>query len=360
MFTVDHQNFFILGITGNVGSKFTDRVNKNQRIVGMAHSSGSWYISNPFSYSSNPCSSEGYGLTREMIENFSKYKRIPGTKGSLDFVKDMDFRFEEPMTFVDCTAEPNEELYWKILTQTPHSIVTPNKIPFLSWRGRYLIHFFPDTLDYQCTVMAGNGKIIPFVKNNKPKTIEAILSGTNNYICTETENDRPLSEVILEAIEKGYAEPNPAVDLSGLDVRSKLAIFLLTAGKKIGKINRSPLVPEEYLQGDPEQLIDNLKQKVDHLFDRKVRSARKRGNVLRYAATYKDGKKRVGLKQVPKNSELGQTRGTMNIIIVTTDIYDEKKPYIVRAHGAGADITAANLMAEANRLYELSQLRNAS
>jgi len=359
MFTVDHQNFFILGITGNVGSAFTDRVDKNQRIVGMAHSSGSWYISNPFSYISNMFPSEGYGLTREMIENFRKYKR-PGTKGTLDFVKDMDFRFEEPMTFVDCTAEPNAELYWKILTQTPHSIVTPNKIPFLSWRGRYFIHLFPDRLDYQCTVMAGNGKVLPFVKNNKPKTIEAIFSGTNNYICTETENDRPLSEVVLEAKEKGYSEPNPAVDLLGLDAGNKLAIVLLTAGKKIGKINISPLVPEEYLHGDLEQLIDNLKQKVDHRFDRKVRSARKRGNVLRPVVSYKDGKRRVCLKEVPKNSELGQTRGTMNIIIVTTDIYDEKKPYIVKAPGAGADITARNLMAEANRLYELSQLRNAS
>jgi len=242
MFTVDHQNFFIWGITGNVGRAFTDLVNKNQRIVGMAHSSGSWYTSNPFSYSSNPCSSEGYGLTREMIENFSKYKRIPGTKGSLDFVKDMNFTIEEPMTFVDCTAEPNEELYWKILTQTDHFIVTPNKIPFLSRRGPYFIHAFPGRIDYQCTVMAGNGKIIPFVKNNKPKTIEAILSGTNNYICTETENDRPVSEVVLETKEKRYSESNPAIDLSGFDVGRKLGIVLLTAGYKIGKINISPLI----------------------------------------------------------------------------------------------------------------------
>ena len=354
---VGHQNFFILGITGNVGRAFTDLVNKNQRIVGMAHSSGSWYISNPFSYISNLFPSEGYGLTREMIENFSKYKRIPGTKGSLDFVKNMNFTIEEPMTFVDCTAEPNEELYWKILTQTPHSIVTPNKIPFLSSRGRYLIHLFPDTLDYQCTVMAGNGGVLPFVKENKPNTIEAILSGTNNYICTETENDRPVSEVVLEAKEKGYAEPNPAVDLLGLDVGSKLAIVLLTMGRKIGKIHISPLVSEEYLHGDDiEQLIDNLKQKVDHRFDRKVKSARNRGNVLRYVATYKNGKRRVCLKEVPRNSELGQTRGTMNIFMCTT----ATKPYIIREPGAGADITAANLMTQANRLYDLSQLRKAS
>jgi len=250
-------------------------------------------------------------------------------------------------------------LYWKILTQTPHSIVTPNKIPFLSSRGRYLIHLFPDTLDYQCTVMAGNGGVLPFVRQNKPKTIEAIFSGTNNYICTEMENDRPASEVILEAREKGYAEPNPAVDLSGLDVRSKLAIVLLTMGRKIGKINRSSLIPEEYFANNLEQLISNV-QKIDHLLDRKVKSARNRGNVRRYVATYKDGKKRIGPKEVPKNSELGQTRGTMNIIIITTDIYDEKRPYIVKAPGAGADITAANLMTQANRLYELSQLRNAS
>lgn len=359
MFMVDHQNFFILGITGNVGTEFKELVDENQRIVGMTRRSRSWYISNPFSYIPNMFPSEGYGLTREMIENFSKYK-IPGTKGILDVVKDMDFRFEEPMTFVDCTAEPNAELYWKILTQTPHSIVTPNKIPFLSWRGKYFIHLFPDTLDYQCTVMAGNGRVLPFVRQNKPKTIEAIFSGTNNYICTETENYRPVSEVVLETKEKRYSESNPAIDLSGFDVGSKLAIVLLTAGYKIGKINISPLVPEEHLHGDLEQLIDNLKQKVDHLFDRKVRSARNRGNVLRYVATYKNGKRRVCLKEVPKNSELGQTRGTMNIIIVTTDIYDEKKPYIVKAPGAGADITAANLMSEANRLYELSQLRNAS
>ena len=356
MFNVDHQNFFILGITGNVGSEFTDLVNQNQRIVGMTRRSRGYHIP-------NLGLSEGHGLTREMIENFSKDK-IPGTKGIffystkgiLDFVKDMDFRFEEPMTFVDCTAEQNAELYWKILTQTPHSIVTPNKIPFLSSRGRYLIHLFPDTLDYQCTVMAGNGGILPFVKENKPKTIEAIFSGTNNYICTETENDRPVSEVVLETKEKRYSESNPAIDLSGFDVGSKLAIVLLTMGRKIGKIHISPLVSEEHLHGDLEQLIDNLKQKVDHRFDRKVKSARNRGNVLRYVATYKNGKRRVCLKEVPRNSELGQTRGTMNIFMCTT----ATKPYIVREPGAGADITAANLMTEANRLYQFARLSNAS
>ena len=181
-----------------------------------------------------------------------------------------------------------------------------------------------------------------------PTEIMGSFSGTLGYIASEIEAGRKFSDVLKDAIDMGYTEPNPVVDLSGEDVAKKMLILVRTAGFDINlsDIKLSSFVPREYFMGERLDASPESVQKLDAFLSEKMEVAKKNGGTLRYVARFKlNGSKpemSVGLEFVSLKEPLGKLQGTANKIVVKARIYGAKY-YTVEAPGAGISITAMNV-----------------
>ncbi len=338
-------NIYVLGGNGNVGSEFVRQVvNKDLdklRIIGLASIEG--YIYNP------------KGIKKEDALKFTKneipIKEHPGLDELLNEVIN-DFS-EEEIIFVDITAGKGLflELHKRIIKETNFKIVTANKNP-LSFCNFETFNFLTHDLrryGYRVTVMAG-AESIYFLRDLRELKedvyeIQGCFSGTLGYITSELEKGRKLSEVVKEAKMKGYSEPHPRDDLNGLDVARKLLILARTLGMKVDldDIIIEPFIPYEYLQEEDDSSFLNNLRELNGVFEEKFQDAMKKGNVLRYIASYKNNKFEVSLREIPKESPLGILKGTRNKFVVYSESYNKENYYCVEAPGAGPRIAAMNL-----------------
>ncbi len=346
------QNLFIIGATGKVGRALVSQIyekgdtdpakNENPtRIVGVASSTAFLY--------------ERDGLQKRRVIDFSSRKtqgegyREPAAL--LDLLSDSS----ERVTFVDVTASPEMlELHKKAIFGTEHGVVTANKLPLTIIGPEEFQRLIsePKRYGYRCSVMAG-AEAVDKVRDlrdlgDRPLEITGSFSGTLSYIATELEKGRRLSEIVSDAVAKKYTEPDPALDLSGIDVASKILILARTAGARLSMpdIRLSPFVPEGYVvRGDPSGLIRELRR-ADAEFASMMATARSKGRTLRYIARYTDGAHgpgiTVGLTEVAKDDPFGQLKGNENKITVKTATYGDRY-YSVEAPGAGVEITAQNI-----------------
>lgn len=180
----------------------------------------------------------------------------------------------------------------------------------------------------------------------------ACLSGTLGYLCSELEDGRPLSEIVPEARERGFTEPDPREDLGGADVRRKALILARTIGQplELADVPEAPLIPldagpvDEWLAGLPRH---------DAVLAARARAAHEQGHVLRYVARLQPGGCEVGLREVPRISAVGRLRGSDNILTARTRFYDER-PLTISGPGAGPDVTAAGVFGDLLRLAGVS------
>lgn len=257
--------------------------------------------------------------------------------------------------FVDCTAsEPIAALYEKMLANNI-SVVTANKIAASSAYSSYLklkntarernIKFL-----FETNVGAG----LPIINTmnslinsgDKIIKIEAVLSGTLNFIFN-TMNDRiPFSETIKMAKDAGFAEPDPRVDLSGTDVVRKLVILTREAGYEVEQkdVNVNLFIPQKYFDGSLEEFWNNINQ-MDEQFEQRRKKLESEGKRLRFVAKYEDGACQVGLQEVDLSHPFYELEGSNNIIQITTERYNEY-PMIIKGYGAGASVTAAGVFSD--------------
>lgn len=177
--------------------------------------------------------------------------------------------------------------------------------------------------------------------------LQAVLSGTLNYIVNEMSDSKPLSEVILEAKQKGYSEPDPRIDLSGTDVVRKLLILARESGYKLEQedVEVEPFVPVEYLsQPSLEDFMEKVKE-LDELFEDRRQRLYLEGKRLRYAASLEDGKAKVGMVEVDKTHPFYELEGSNNIILIWSENYN-LHPMQIKGYGAGADVTASGVFAD--------------
>ena len=274
------------------------------------------------------------------------------------------------LVFVDVTAlnEPMTEFHLKVIRDTPYGIVTANKNPVAlsDYAVFQELTRHPRRYGYRCSVMAG-AESVTFLQdlrdlNDRLHSIEGCFSGTNGYIATELEKGRKFSEIVIEARKKGYTEPDPRDDLSGLDVARKIIVLARTAGYGVGIENvvLNPFIPREYFSGEDVSSFLNRINELDEYFKEIVAKAKENGLSLRYVARMDiiDGEPKieVGLKEVPEKSPLGRLEGTLNKFVVITDAYPEKSPYSVEAPGAGLEVTARNIRRDL--LYLLPEREN--
>ena len=182
--------------------------------------------------------------------------------------------------------------------------------------------------------------------------IEAVLSGTLNYIFNALSEDTPFSETVRQAKELGFAEPDPRIDLSGMDVVRKLVILTREAGYRVEQadVEKHLFVPDEYFEGSVDDFWKKLPQ-LDADFETRRKALAAKGCKWRFVARMEveDGNEQkvsvsVGLQEIPSNHSFYELEGSNNIVTLTTKRYKEY-PMLIQGFGAGASVTAAGVFA---------------
>lgn len=183
--------------------------------------------------------------------------------------------------------------------------------------------------------------------------IEAVLSGTLNFILNELDEKKPLSQSIRLAIDKGFSEPDPRIDLSGLDVKRKLLILCREANYEIDMddIKLIPLLPEDCFKGSLDEFWDII-ARYDKEFEDKRKKLIAENKKWRYVAELANGKAKIELKEIDSKHPAYSLEGHNNIILITTERYHEQ-PMIIRGYGAGAEVTAAGIFADIIRVVNV-------
>ena len=256
--------------------------------------------------------------------------------------------------FVDCTASKDVALLYQSFLEHNVSVIAANKIAASSK--------YEDYLKLKTTAMMRGVKFrfetnvgagLPIIgtindlcnSGDKILRIEAVLSGTLNFIFNAISAEVPFSETVRLAKEQGYSEPDPRIDLSGTDVVRKLVILAREAGYRVEQedVEKHLFVPEEYFQGSLEDFWKNLPA-LDADFEARRKKLEAEGKRWRFVATMDGGKVNVALKAVDRNHPFYNLEGSNNIVLLTTERYKEY-PMQIQGYGAGASVTAAGVFA---------------
>lgn len=284
-------------------------------------------------------------------------------KGSAGGVERMMHEIEEMnifnSVFVDCTA--SEEVASQYLRLLRHNvnIVAANKIAASSPYDNYrqLKQTARDRgVKYLFETNAGAGLPIISTINDLCSSgdrilrMEAVLSGTLNYVFNTISADIPLSKAVKMAQENGYSEPDPRIDLSGKDVIRKLVILARESGYRvdIDDIERNLFIPQELFDGSLENFWEHLPE-LDAQFEAERQRLAAEGKRWRFVAEWADGRGSVGLKEIHQGHPLYDLEGSNNILMLTTERYNAY-PMLIQGYGAGAAVTAAGVFADIMRV----------
>ena len=256
--------------------------------------------------------------------------------------------------FVDCTASKDVAALYQTLLEHNISVVAANKIAASSEYEKYITLkqtalrrgvFFR----FETNVGAGLPIIgtINDLRNSGDQIlkIEAVLSGTLNFIFNEIAADVPFSETVRRAKEQGYSEPDPRIDLSGKDVMRKLVILTREAGYKVEQedVEAHLFVPDDYFEGSVDDFWRRLPA-LDANFEERRKQLVAQGKRWRFVAKMEGGHTSVALQEVASNHPFYNLEGSNNIVLLTTERYKEY-PMQIQGYGAGASVTAAGVFA---------------
>ncbi|MGL5786505.1 MAG: bifunctional aspartate kinase/homoserine dehydrogenase I [Bacteroidales bacterium] len=342
-------NIFLVGI-GTVGRDLLNQIQKQQanlleknalriNVVGIANS--------------RKCIFNRTGIDLSDFDNELDNSDI---KASAAFIRDQVIEMNIfNSVFVDCTAnESIASIYQDLLANNVH-VVTANKIAASSdyktyselkstAREKGVKFLFETNVGAGLPIINTMNSLIN--SGDRILEIEAVLSGTLNFILNTISETIPLSKTIKMAQEAGYAEPDPRIDLSGKDVIRKLVILSREAGYKIEQsdVIKNLFIPDQYFKGDINEFWSTISD-FDAEFEKKRAELDKRGEKYRFVAKLKNGVASVGLQAVNSDSPLYRLEGSNNIILLTTERYREF-PMIIKGYGAGATVTAAGVFAD--------------
>ena len=341
-------NVFVCGI-GTVGGNLLGQIasqreklmkenNLKLNVVGIARSTKGIF------------DREGIDLSswRELLEN-GKPLDIEGLRNEVIGMNIFN------SVFVDCTASADVAGLYKDFFEHGISVVAANKVAASSDYANYAslkalalkrgVKFL-----FETNVGAGLPIIntINALRNSGDKIlkIEAVLSGTLNFIFNTLSEDIPFSETVKMAKEQGYSEPDPRVDLSGKDVIRKIVILAREAGYKVEQedVVAEDLIPAEYFKLSLDEFWQRLPE-LDAGFEERRRELAAQNKHWRVVACMDDGKYTVSLCEFGQRSSLYELEGSNNIILLTTERYN-KHPMLIQGYGAGASVTAAGVFAD--------------
>ncbi len=297
------------------------------------------------------------------LETYMDTLKEFGEKSDINaFIQQMTKMNLRNSVFIDCTADGDVASKYADILSKYVSIVAANKIACSS---EYEYYHKLKTLAserglrfmYETTVGAG----LPIIKTindlvlsgDRILKIEAVLSGTMNFIFNEIGPDTPISSAIRKAREKGYSEPDPRVDLSGTDVVRKILILAREAGYPIeqSEVQVNKFLPDDCFEGDLNNFFEKVK-KYDEEFEAKRKELARQNKKWRFFATLDKGKARVELLTIGADHPSFNLEGSNNIILITTNRYNEL-PMVIKGYGAGAEVTAAGVFADLMRVVNV-------
>ena len=347
-------NLFIVGV-GNVGGKLLGQIHSQQeylmeelnlqlRVVALTNSKKMLF------------NDEGIQL-----ESWKPQLLNQGDKLDMDEfmqrVKELNMRNS---IFIDNTA--NEEIsdLYELFLKESVSVVTCNKIACSSELDRYknlkqLAKEYSASFLYETNVGAGL-PIIDTLKNlvasgDKVTKIQAVLSGSLNFIFNNLSAEKPFFDVVEQAGDEGYTEPDPRIDLSGVDVMRKILILARESGYalELGDIANKSFLPASSVKADSvPDFLETLKQE-EQFFAELHKNAADKDCRLKYVASFDNGKAAVGLQQISKEHPFYNLDGKDNIVLFYTKRYVDQ-PLIIKGAGAGAEVTASGLFADIIRI----------
>ena len=340
-------NLFICGI-GTVGGMLLEQIRTQQKVLMQSKrlKLNVVGISDVYNFILNRD-----GIDLDNYEQILRAGEPANTEKMLDEIVKMNI-FNS--VFVDCTASRQIAALYQTFLEHNISVVAANKIAASSDYDSYL-KLKQTARDrgvwfrYETNVGAG----LPIIgtindlcnSGDKILKIEAILSGTLNFIFNEIAADVPFSETVRRAKEQRYSEPDPRIDLSGTDVIRKLVILTREAGYKVEQedVEKHLFVPDSYFEGSLDDFWARLPE-LDADFEARRKKLESENKRWRFVATMEDGKTNVALKEVPYGHPFYGLEGSNNIVMLTTERYKEY-PMLIQGYGAGAAVTAAGVFA---------------
>ena len=257
--------------------------------------------------------------------------------------------------FVDCTAnEGVASLYYDLLSHNVN-VVAANKIAASSCYNNYSkLKKIARKKDVKFLFETNVGAGLPIINTinslinsgDKILRIEAVLSGTLNYIFNVLSKNISMSRAIKMAKEAGYSEPDPRIDLSGKDVIRKLVILAREAGYAVEQddVEKHLFIPEECFEGTIDNFFAQIEE-IDSDLEEKRAKAEAEGQRFRFVARLENGKLDVSLQKVGSSHPFYVLEGSNNVILLTTERYNEY-PMVIKGYGAGAEVTAAGVFAD--------------
>jgi bifunctional aspartokinase / homoserine dehydrogenase 1 len=346
--TYKQINLFVAG-TGNVGSKLLAQLKQQQqylqqnmrlqvRIVGMANSKKMVF------------SDEGIEL-----DNWREHLQKGETMDLAKFVETIHAKNLRNSVFVDVTAnELVAQVYDQLLSKSI-SVVACNKVACSSAYVYYkklkdLAREFNAFFLFETNVGAGLpviGTLNDLMRSGDVVTrIEAVLSGTLNFVFNNYDGTKSFAQVVKQAQDEGYTEPDPRLDLGGTDVMRKIMILAREAGEflEMKDISNNSFMPASCMVGSVDDFYKEMEKQEKH-FKEIYQKAAESGKKLKFVARYAEGKAAVGLQHVDSQSDFYHLYGKDNVVLFYTNRYPDQ-PLVVKGAGAGAEVTASGVFAD--------------
>jgi aspartokinase/homoserine dehydrogenase 1 len=341
-------NLFITG-TGNVGAKLLgqlqqqlgflqDHLHLQVNIAGLSNSRKMLI------------KEDGIGLA-----DWKSQLDAGETANLQQFVEEIISRNLRNSIFVDVTASDKVAAVYATLLEKSISVVACNKVAASSAYNNYknlkdLARAYNAQFLFETNVGAG----LPIIatlndlisSGDKIHRMQAVLSGTLNFVFNNYDGSRPFADVVKQAQEEGYTEPDPRLDLSGTDVMRKIMILAREAGHKIEMedISNNSFMPESCMKGTVADFYTAMGTEEAH-FKQLLEKASTAGCKLKFVASFENGKAAVGLQHIDPNHDLYHLYGKDNVVLFYTDRYREQ-PMVVKGAGAGAEVTASGVFAD--------------
>ena len=349
-------NLFVCGI-GTVGSSLLSQLQEQHdslmdkrrlklNIVGIANSKR--YIINP----------DGLDIDKAEAALKAEGKENTSAQMCRDFIDQNLYN----SVFVDCTANADVAALYQTLLANNISVVAANKIAASAPYPEYTTlkqTALNKGVKFLYETNAGAG--LPIIKTisdlcdsgDEVLKIEAVLSGTLNFIFNKLSADITFSRAVRMAMDAGISEPDPRQDLSGKDVVRKLVILAREAGYPVNleDVDLQPFMEPRYFEGDAEKFL-SIMGELDEPFESRRRALEAEGKKLRFIAQLEDGKATVALRAIDKSHPFYNLEDSNNMVLLTTKRYN-RYPMIIQGYGAGADVTAAGVFADIIRVANI-------
>ncbi|MEX0721329.1 MAG: bifunctional aspartate kinase/homoserine dehydrogenase I [Balneolaceae bacterium] len=347
-------NLFMIGV-GNVGQVFIDQVKAQQQflaekhhlelhITGMANSRKMLF--------------DEAGLDLDNWQSLLSDKSQPMNQS--DFIQQMKNMNLRNSVFIDCTASADIAALYQDVLESSISVVTPNKVACSSSTENFR-QLTTSALKYQSKFLyetnVGAGLPVISTLNDLIKSgdqvhkIQAVLSGTLNFLFNNYDGTKPFSQIVKDADAAGFTEPDPRIDLSGVDVMRKILILARVSGYQLelDDIEKQDFVPEACMKTDS---VDEFYEKLDEyeeVFQRLYKEAATQNKRIKYVAAFEDGKAKTGLETFTQEHPFYNLGGKDNIVLFHTNRYSEQ-PLVVKGAGAGAAVTASGIFADVMKI----------